>query len=147
MLETKITIVAPDLAAALNNLAAALANGGTTQPVQAPKAEGTNAQAPPQAIPAENHTCGAAGEDSKATDVQPEAPVTAPIPQTTAVPTTAPQYTMEMLANAGVALIDAGKMGDLCNLLAKYNADVISAVDPASYGALAADLRALGARI
>ena len=140
MLEMKITIAAPDLAAAINNLAVALANGNTvpaekaTTPVaSAPVAQPATPTAPVNPTPA------------------PVAPVAqAPVaqaPVAPAVPTGAPTYTLEMIARAGTALVDAGKMDALCGLLAKYGVEALTALDPAQYGNFANDLRALGAQI
>ena len=64
-----------------------------------------------------------------------------------AVPTAAPQYTLDMIAKAGTALIDAGKMAELSALLAKYGVEALTTLDPAHYGAFAAELRAMGASI
>lgn len=78
----------------------------------------------------------------------PVVPLAQPVePTAPAVPTAAPQYTLEMIAKAGTALVDAGKMDDLCNLLAKYNVDALTSLNPAQYGAFATELRALGAQI
>lgn len=63
------------------------------------------------------------------------------------VPTAAPQYTLEMIAKAGTVLVDTGKMNELCSLLAKYNVDALTSLDPTQYGAFATELRALGAQI
>jgi len=43
--------------------------------------------------------------------------------------------------------MDAGRMGDLQGLLARYGAASLLDIPKEQYGALAADLRALGARI
>ena len=72
---------------------------------------------------------------------------TAQAPTVPIVPTGAPQYTLEMIAKAGTALIDAGKMDLLCNLLTKYQVDALTALDPSQYGNFATELRALGAQI
>ena len=64
-----------------------------------------------------------------------------------AVPTAAPQYTLEMIAKAGTALIDAGKMNELSALLARYGVEALTTLDPAHYGTFAAELRAMGAAI
>lgn len=77
--------------------------------------------------------------------VAPVAPT--PVVPTTAVPTAAPQYSLEMIAKAGTALIDAGKMGELTALLAKYGVEALTSLNPAQYGVFAADLRAMGASI
>lgn len=65
----------------------------------------------------------------------------------TAVPTAAPQYTLDMIAKAGALLIDAGKIAEVSALLGKYGVDALVSLDPSMYGAVATDLRALGAQI
>ncbi|HIU50521.1 MAG TPA: hypothetical protein IAD22_05860 [Candidatus Limousia pullorum] len=145
MTEVKITITAPELANAINNLAAALA-GKTSldNPDKSVQTEQNvmqyNSVAPvaPVSAPAQVTNM-----------VTPPAPSPTPAAQTPAntVPTGAPQYTMDMLAVAGTALIDAGRMGELCGLLAKYGVESVTALNPAQYGAFATDLRALGAQI
>lgn len=171
MLEMKITIAAPDLAAAINNLAVALANGNTVPAEKPTKAEKqTEAKdAAQQAAPV--NPMQATGAPLSATPaqtvapvanvpvapavVQQAAPAVAPVaqapvaqaPVAPAVPTGAPTYTLEMIARAGTALVDAGKMDALCGLLAKYGVEALTALDPAQYGNFANDLRALGAQI
>ena len=152
MLEMKITIAAPDLAAAINNLAVALANGNTVpaeKPAKAEKqteAKDTAQQAPVNPTPAPTVPTQATGAPLSATPVQTVAPV-ANVPVASAVPTGAPTYTLDMIARAGAALVDAGKMDALCGLLAKYGVEALTALDPAQYGNFANDLRALGAQI
>ena len=80
------------------------------------------------------------------------APVTAPVQQpantaSTPIPTAAPTYTLDMLAAAGSALIDAGKMNDLLGILSRYGVNALTELQPAVYGAVAAELRNLGANI
>lgn len=160
MLEMKITITAADLATAINNLAAALSNkapnfvytqnsGSKTQPA-APVA-------PVNPTPAPTVSAQAPGAPLSATPAQtaapaaPTVPVVAPAPTTQAqaptVPTSAPQYTLEMIANAGASLIDAGKMDQLIGLLGKFGVASLTELQPSSYGAVASELRALGATI
>ena len=182
MLEMKITISAADLAAAINNLAAAL-NGNhkmhspqETVPVPAatPAVNPTPESAVPMTTPANtpsappatmpltaNPTVPVAGVPLSATPAQtaapmaptvpvaPSVPAATPAANTTPVPvpTAAPQYTLDMIATAGSALIDAGKMGQLMQLLAKYGVASLTELAPESYGAVASELRALGARI
>ena len=138
MLEVKITIAAPDLAAAINNLAAAL--DGNTVPAE----KQTEAKDAAQQVPV--NPMQATGAPLSATPAQTVAPV-ANVPVASAVPTGAPTYTLEMIARAGAALVDAGKMDALCGLLAKYGVEALTALDPAQYGNFANDLRALGALI
>lgn len=172
MLEMKITIAAPDLAAAINNLAVALANGNTVPAEKPAKAEKqTEAKVAAQQAQAPVNPMQAPGAPLSATPaqtvapvanvpvapavVQPAAPAVAPVaqapiaqaPVAPAVPTGAPTYTLEMIARAGTALVDAGKMDALCGLLAKYGVEALTALDPAQYGNFANDLRALGAQI
>lgn len=145
MTEVKITITAPELANAINNLAAALA-GKTSldNPDKSVQTEQNVMQYSPVTPVAP------VSAPAQITNVvTPPAPSPAPAAQTPAntVPTGVPQYTMDMLAVAGTALIDAGRMGELCGLLAKYGVESVTALNPAQYGAFATDLRALGAQI
>lgn len=145
MLELKITIAAPDLAAAINNLAVALANGNTVPAEKPAKAE-KQTEAKDAAQQAPVNPMQATGAPLSATPAQTVAPV-ANVPVASAVPTGAPTYTLDMIARAGAALVDAGKMDALCGLLAKYGVEALTALDPAQYGNFANDLRALGAQI
>ena len=144
MLEVKITIAAPDLAAAINNLAAAL--DGNTVPAEKPAKAEKQTEAKDAAQQAPVNPMQATGAPLSATPAQTVAPV-ANVPVASAVPTGAPTYTLDMIARAGAALVDAGKMDALCGLLAKYGVDALTALDPAQYGNFANDLRALGAQI
>ena len=165
MLEMRITIAAPDLAAAINNLAAALDgknphtvcnqygthnkhidNVGTINMGMSGKAQPTTPAAPVNPTPAPTVPTQATGAPLSATPAQTVAPV-ANAPVASAVPTGAPTYTLDMIARAGAALVDAGKMDALCGLLAKYGVEALTALDPAQYGNFANDLRALGALI
>ena len=133
MLDMKITITAADLAAAINNLAAAIE------------------KRTPHTV------CNQNGNDNKHIDnvgtvnigaaPAPQAPVASAQPAAPAVPTAAPQYTLEMIATAGSALIDAGKLDQLMALLGKYGVDSLTNLAPENYGAIAQELRTLGARI
>jgi hypothetical protein len=147
MLEIRIN--APELSEAINNLAAAMIahaktplDGGQNGAVQ-PNGACVVAEAPapveePKVVPAP----AVPTVQAPVTPVAPTEPVAQPI-----VPTAAPQYTLEMIARAGTALVDAGKTAEVSALLAKYGADVLTALDPSLYGAIAADLRAMGAQI
>lgn len=177
MLEMKVTITAAtDLVTAFNNLAAALARANFNQtgmmtdaarsstigadvkgaqpatptapvnPTPAPVAAPAQAPgAPLSATPAQT-----------ATPIAPTVPVATPAPAVApaanvapapAVPTSAPQYTLDMIATAGSALIDAGKMDQLMGLLGKFGVASLTELAPESYGAVANELRALGAAI
>lgn len=138
MLELKITITAPDLTAAINNLAASLA-GSRTNSASAPKetehvVSAPTAQPTPPTVPV-NPNSG---------PVTPQAAPPAPAP---AIPTAAPQYTLEMISTAGAALLDAGRVNELVALFAEFGVDNLTALSPDKYGAVATKLRALGAAI
>ena len=182
MLEMKITVAAPDLAAAINNLAAALDgknphtvcnqygtdnkhidNVGTINMGMSGKAQPATPAAPvnptpaPVATPAQAPGAPLSATPAQtATPIAPTVPVAAPAPTVTpvanvepapAVPTSAPQYTLDMIATAGSALIDAGKMDQLMQLLGKFGVASLTELTPESYGAVAGELRALGATI
>ena len=170
MLEMKIAIEAADLAAAINNLAQAL-DGGNLCPVcpHAPEkkieavgaalaAEPVNptpatgaplnvvpAPTVPQTAPSAPVATPAPAAAPVANPVPVQQPAAPVIPQP--VPTNAPQYTLEMLATAGSSLIDAGKLDQLMALLGKHGVDSLTNLKPESYGAVATELRAMGARI
>ena len=177
MLEMKITVAAPDLAAAINNLAAALDgknphtvcnqygtdnkhidNVGTVNMGMSGKAQPTTPAAPVNPTPAPTVPTQAPGAPLSATPAQtaaqvaPAVPVAQPAPVANTapaptVPTSAPQYTLDMIATAGSALIDAGKMDQLMQLLGKFGVASLTELAPESYGAVAGELRALGATI
>ena len=165
MLEMKIQLSATEeLIAAMKNLAAAL-NGENLKP--AAKAGVSAASAPiaqpaTPAAPVNPTTAPAPGAPLSATPAQtatpivPMVPVATPAPAVTpaanvtpapTVPTSAPQYTLDMIATAGSALIDAGKMDQLVGLLGKFGVASLTELAPESYGAVANELRALGAAI
>lgn len=146
MLEMKIQLSATEeLIAAMKNLTAAL-NGENLKP--AAKA-GASAASAPIAQPA---TPMAPVNPTPAQVTQPTAtpaamPAIAETAAAPAVPTSAPQYTLDMIATAGSALIDAGKMDQLMGLLGKFGVASLTELAPESYGAVANELRALGAAI
>ncbi len=171
MLEMKVTITAAaDLMAVLNNIATIL-DGKNLKPVtrtkapaaSAPVAQPATPTAPVNPIPAPvaapAQAPGAplsATPAQTATPIAPTVPVATPAPAVIpaanvtpapTVPTSAPQYTLEMIATAGSALIDAGKMDQLMHLLGKFGVASLTELAPKSYGAVANELRALGAAI
>ena len=118
MLEVKVTVSMPELAGAINNLAAAISNKPVTQPVSAPQ---------PIAQPV--------------TPQQQPAPVN-PVPLAAA-----PQFTVDQIMNAGAALMDAGKIEDLMNLLRSFGVQAVMELKPEQLGAFATEMRKLGAAI
>ena len=144
MTEIKVTINAPELSEAINALARALGSTHSCECGDTCKAETAPAVAP--TVPTREPTNATPAQ----TPVAPaSAPVAAPVvaPAQTVVPTSAPTYTLDAIARAGTALLDAGKMNELTELLKKYGADTLVTINPTYYGAVAADLRALGAQI
>lgn len=150
--EIHVTIEAPAVCEAVNNLAAAL-NHNT------PKAA-ANVAPVQQMAPA-----APAVTTAPAAPVQP--PVTTPVQQQTPIQFTAPaapvvppvnsvpaptevaqrQYTADEIARAGASLLEKGMMQQLVGLLGKYNVQSITGLQPAQYAAFAADLRTMGAQI
>ena len=127
--------------------------GSKTQPA-APAApvNPTPAQATPQTVkPVTTQPTANTTPAQTAAPAAPTVPVAAPAPtapaQAPTVPTSAPQYTLEMIANAGSSLIDAGKMDQLMGLLGKFGVASLTELAPENYGAIAGELRALGATI
>lgn len=107
---------------------------------------------PHAAAPATPATASVAPARPAPAPAAPTEPVpTAPTPAApaAAVPlATAPQqYTLAELQKAVMPLLDAGRMADLQQVLAKYGAQDLTKVPAEQYGALAADFRALGARL
>ena len=152
MMEIKIKIEAPDLAAAVEKLAAAMTVDPNILTPDAPRAQmpapalvmpqthGPAPVAPPMAAPVPS-----------APPTKPPAPPAAPLAPAPAAPsvpvTTAPTYTLDQISKAGAALVDAGKMEPLLALLTKYGVQAITQLQPAQYGAFATELRALGAQL
>lgn len=171
MMEMKITVEAPDLAASILKLAEAIASGPALlipdEPLPVSAYPATPAAAPvaPVAAPVSpapvNPTPGPAPTTA--------APVAAPSPSPTpvtnaptagptsaapgntpapAVPVTgAPTYTLDQISRAGASLVDAGKMQQLLELLGRYGVQAVTQLQPEQYGAFATELRALGAQI
>lgn len=156
MMEMKIKIEVPDLAAAICKLAAAITppDINTLTPDE-PRGIPAAAPVAPVAAPAPaapvNPT--PAPVAPVAAPVAPTAPVpteqpAAPVAQApAAVPVTAPTYTLDQIARAGASLVDAGKMEQLLALLARYGVAAVTQLQPGQFGVFATELRALGAQI
>ena len=136
MLEMKITIEAPDLASALNNLAAAL--GAKPFPVQAAAVPAVPRQTAP-VVP------------QQPTPVVPPAPVANVAPQNVPVAgvplAQPPKYTVDQIMAADAQLMDAGKVNDLMNLLHSFGVQAVLDLKPEQLGAFATALRDMGAKI
>lgn len=121
MMEMKITVEAPDLAASILKLAKAIASGPDPDILT-----------PDEPLPVASYP-------------------TAPAPGNTPAPTVpvagAPTYTLDQISRAGASLVDAGKMQQLLELLGRYGVQAVTQLQPEQYGAFATELRALGAQI
>lgn len=166
MMEMKIKVEAPDLAAAIEKLAAAITPldpsiltpdmpmpGAVQPPVAAPANPTTAAPVPTMTAPATAPTPSPTpvtsaqygGQTAAPTNPAPAAmpPQTAP-----AVPVTAaPAYDLDTISKAGAALVDAGKMEALLALLGRYGVAAVTQLKPEQYGGFVTELRALGAQI
>lgn len=75
-------------------------------------------------------------------------PPVAPAPQAPGpMPAQAPTYTLEQLRAAGGQLMQAGKMAQLQAMLPKYGVVALTDLAKEHYGAVAAEMRAMGAAI
>lgn len=139
MLEMKLTIEAPELANALNNLAAALGARPFPTAQQAPAAASTQPQpVVPQQAPAAPVQ---QPMPAPATTAQPNTPVAGvPLAQP-------PKYTVDQIMAAGAQLMDAGKVNDLINLLHSFGVQAVMDLKPEQLGAFATALRDMGAKI
>ena len=157
MLEIRIT--APEISEAINTLAKAMTVRAETTPngmtVGAVPTNATYAVANPTAAIFGDMTAqstASVAPENNSTPPANQRPTqfvsTAPVAQApNGVPTAAPQYTLEMIAKAGTALVDAGKTAEVSALLARYGVEVLTALDPSMYGSIAMELRAMGAQI
>lgn len=142
MLEMKIKIEVPDLAAAICKLATAV----TPQKNNAPTPDEPMNIALTPAAPV-NPTPAPMPTSPVPVASQPVIASAAPVAPAPAVPVTAPTYTLDQIAKAGAALVDAGKMDALLELLAKFGVAAVTQLQPDQFGVFATELRALGARI
>ena len=160
MMEMKITVEAPDLAASILKLAEAIASGPDpsilTPDEPLPVASYPTAPAPAPAPAPAAPVSPAPVTPTQTPTPAPAAPVAAPSPapaptagQTSAAPgnTPAPTYTLDQISRAGASLVDAGKMQQLLELLGRYGVQAVTQLQPEQYGAFATELRALGAQI
>lgn len=137
-MDIKITVEAPELAAAINNLAAALKENGVPAAKTAPVPTATQKATPAQTSPVPT------------TDTPPAVPTAAAVPPTTpaTIPTAPPpQYTHEQIMKAGAALIDNGKIAELQNLIKSFGVVKVMDLKQEQLGTFATELRKPGAKI
>lgn len=133
-MEIKVTIEAPELASAINNLAAALRQKSKDEPVEVKTVQET--QKAPEPIP------------TVPTTPAPNVPVqSAPTPAPSVPVAAAPQYTIEQIMKAGATLMDAGKIDELRKLIDSFGVEAVTNLKPEQLGAFATELRKLGAKL
>lgn len=143
MFEVRVTVEAPDVCAAVRELAAAMvATAGAPRAVNTAEKQTPVQQAPTQ--PA---------QPTQQAPVQPPQQFTQPAPVTAAQAFQQPvqqapaarQYTADEIARAGASLLEKGLMPQLIALLGKYNVQSITGLRPDQFPAFAEDLKAMGA--
>lgn len=154
MFEINVTVNAPELAEALNNLAAAL-KGAKPDPA-ASKAGKADKPAP---VPPADYMPPADTAPAPATPAPAVTPAPAPAPAPVQAPVTpapapapvpvapAPTYSRDQIMTAGAALIDASKINELMGLLNSFGVQAVTQLKQDQLGAFATELRKLGAQI
>ena len=133
MLELKIKIETPDLAAALERLAAAMAPAAATAPAGAAQTTATVSPTPVSA---------------PAASVVPTAPAQAPAAPA-AIPTEGPKHTIDDIARAGSMLAMQGpeKVAALNGLLQQFGLATLTQLKPDQTNAFVQAMRGLGAQL
>lgn len=158
MMEMKITVEAPDLAASIIKLAEAIASGPDPNLLtpDEPRPVATYPTTPPPAppvspAPVTPTPTPPAGVTPPVEAPAPPAGPTSAAPGSTPAPavpvSNASTYTLDQISRAGASLVDAGKMEQLLGLLGRYGVQAVTQLQPEQYGAFATELRALGAQI
>lgn len=154
MFEINVTVNAPELAEALNNLAAAL-KGAKLEPA----ASKTGKADKPAPVPPADYMPPADTAPAPATPAPTVTPAPAPAPAPVQAPVTpapapapvpvasAPTYSRDQIMTAGAALIDAGKINELMGLLNSFGVQAVTQLKQDQLGAFATELRKLGAQI
>ena len=143
MFEVQITIEAPELAGAINNLAAAMGGAKlvpqqTTTPVMQQPSANPQVVAAPASAPVQPSSLPSPGPAAQAMPSYPAPNV--PLAQP-------PKYTVDQIMAAGASLMDAGKVNELMNLLHSFGVQAVMDLKPEQLGAFATGLRELGAKI
>ena len=152
MFEINVTVNTPELAEALNNLAAAL-KGAKLEPAASKtgKADKPAPVPPADYMPPADTAPAPATPAPAVTPAPAPAPVQAPVtpaPAPAPVPVApAPTYNRDQIMTAGAALIDAGKINELMGLLNSFGVQAVTQLKQDQLGAFATELRKLGAQI
>lgn len=138
MMEMKIIVEAPDLAASILKLAEAIASSPDPS-LLTPDEPRPVASYPTDSAPTLTQAPTASVSPVPAIHTQIAAPV---------VPVaTASSYSLDQISRAGASLLDAGKKDQLLALLSRYGVQAVTQLQSEQYGAFATELRALGAQI
>lgn len=141
MFEVKVTIAAPDLAAAINSLASAA--GGTKFNTPEDIIQSSAAALIPPVTPAASAV--SVSPVTPPIPAPPTAAAVSPVPNVPVAPP--PQYTVDQIMAAGAALVDAGKANELLNLLHSFGVQAVTNLKPEQLGAFVTAMRGLGANI
>lgn len=133
-MEIKVTVDLGEKTAALLGAFVAALSGNKSVSVEAPASKTTIKTPATQEIK---------------TVVKPTAPVVETQPTEAAtVPTAAPTYTIQELANAAKGILDAGNVEKLKALLTdQFGVKALTELSPERYGEFATAIRAMGAKI
>ena len=148
MFEVRVLIESPQLAEAINNLAAAIGSAKQIQqaapaqiPAPVPKPAPTDVTVtvnPPFAQP---------GVPVAPAQHVPSAPAPGNVPVPNVPLAEPPKYTVDQIMAAGATLMDAGKVNELINLLHSFGVQAVMDLKPEQLGAFATAMRELGAKI
>lgn len=152
-----LTIQAPGLEKALENLSIALQGGNApisatlvqqSEPIQqAPVQQSIQQPVPPAAVPTSTPMQQPVTQSAPLQQQPVQQPqMQQPVPQQP-LPTTQSTYSMDQLAVAATQLMDAGKREQLMQLLAAFGVQALTSLPQEQYGAFATKLRELGANI
>lgn len=137
MMEMKIIVEAPDLAASILKLAEAIASSPD------PSLLTPDEPRPVASYPTDAPTLTQAPTASVGPVPAIHTQIAAPV-----VPVaTASSYSLDQISRAGASLLDAGKKDQLLALLSRYGVQAVTQLQSEQYGAFATELRALGAQI
>ena len=156
MFEVRVTVEAPDVCAAVRELAAAMvATAGAPRAVNTAEKQTPVQQAPVQQFtqPTTQQAPVQATQPPQQAPAQLPQQFTQPAPNTVAQAFQQPvqqapaarQYTADEIARAGASLLEKGLMPQLIALLGKYNVQSITGLRPDQFPAFAEDLKAMGA--
>ena len=165
MFEVRVTVEAPDVCAAVRELAAAMvATAGAPRAVNTAEKQTPVQQVPTQPAqptqptqqftqPTTQQAPVQATQPPQQAPAQPPQQFTQPAPITAAQAFQQPvqqapaarQYTADEIARAGASLLEKGLMPQLIALLGKYNVQSITGLRPDQFPAFAEDLKAMGA--